>query len=184
MSGLTALAAVGAVSAGVGIYNAVQSGKQTKFADSLASNQAGEQQGMYQMLMQLLENPASFASNPAYKFALSTGSATVKDNMVGSGYGGSGNEAVALQNFGQESAYSGLLSEEQLLASQSGLNASSSNAQNVSAATGASSNSFNQFLSMLPILGASIGGIGGGIGNLFSPAGPGAVAGGSGASYG
>ena len=160
MTGLVTAAAVAAVGVGAGIYGEVQAGKQTGFADSLASTQFGEQQGMYQALTQLLENPQSFAQNPAYQFASQQGGKQIASNMSASGYAGSGNEAIALQQFGQNEAYSGLLSQEQLLASMSGLGASSSSAQNVSAATGASSNSFSQFLSLLPILGATSGGIG------------------------
>jgi hypothetical protein len=164
MTGAVTLAAAAVASVGVGAYSAYSSSKQTGFADSIAGTEFGEQQGMYSMLMSLLTNPQSFASNPAYSFATNQGSAAVARQMGASGYAGSGNEALALQQFGQQSAFSGLASQEQLLASLSGLNASSSPAQNVSAATGASSNSFNQFLSMLPILGATTGGVA----NLFS----------------
>jgi hypothetical protein len=158
------VAGAAAVSAGVGIYSAVEAGKQTSFADGLASTQFGEQQQFAGMLMQLLQNPESFASNPAYKFASEQGGKQVAANMSASGYAGSGNEALALQQFGQQSAYQGLASQEQMLSGLTGLQASSSNAQNVQAGTSASQNSFNQFLSMLPILGATAGGVG----NLFS----------------
>jgi hypothetical protein len=159
--GVTGAIVAGAAvaSAGVGAYDAYSSSKQTSFADSIASTEFSEQQGMYSQLMSLLENPSSFASNPSYQFALNQGSKQVAANMASSGYAGSGNEAIALQQFGQQEAYSGLLSQEQLLASLSGLGASSSSAQNVSAATSSSSNSYSQLLSMLPILGATSGGV-------------------------
>ena len=160
MTGLITAAAVAAVGVGTEIYQGIQANKQAKFADSLASTDFNEQQGMYQALTQLLENPSSFASNPAYKFASQQGGKQVATNMSASGYAGSGNEAIALQQFGQQEAYSGLLSQEQLLASMTGLGASSSSAQNVSAATGANSNAFGQFMALLPILGATSGGIG------------------------
>jgi hypothetical protein len=178
MTGLITAAAVAAVGVGAGIYGEVQSGKQTSFADSIAGTDFNEQQGMYNMLTQLLENPSSFAQNPAYQFASQQGGKQVATNMSASGYAGSGNEAIALQQFGQNEAYSGLLSQEQLLASMSGLGASSSSAQNVSAATGASSNSFGQFMALLPILGATSGGIGGLFGGS-TPSGLGSSSGGT-----
>lgn len=178
MSGAITLATAAVVGAGTGIYEGIQSGKQTAFADSLASTQFGEQQDFASMLMNLLQSPSSFNTNPAYQFAQKAGGAQVADNMSASGYAGSGNEAVALQSFGQQEAYSGLQGQEQLLAQLSGLTASSSNAQNVQAGTSASSNSFNQFLSMLPILGATTGGVGNLFGGLGGSSG-GGIAGGS-----
>jgi hypothetical protein len=82
--------------------------------------------------------------------------------MASQGFGGSGNMAGALEQYGQSQASSQLLSQEQLLGSLSGAGNASSPAQAISAGTGASTASFNELGAVLSAMGYASGGGGGG----------------------
>jgi len=141
------------VSTGVGLYEANQSASIQRAALGIAQGQFNNQQYYNSQLMQLMANPSSFANNPAYSFATAQGEDAVARETAAGGFNNSGNQAAALQAYGQGAAYSGLYGQESLLAGISGLGF------NPAAATGVASNAqgqtFNELGSVLASLGYS-----------------------------
>jgi hypothetical protein len=138
----------------VGGYIAGSSGrKNASTALGMEQTEFGEQQGFESQLAALIQNPSSVTSTPGYQFTLSQGTEAVARGSAAGGFLNSGNEGAALTQYGQGLATSSLTQQEQLLAGLSGLQASSSSAQNVSATTGASANTFNQVGQLLASLG-------------------------------
>jgi hypothetical protein len=126
---------VGAVGLGISAYGAsVQSGLAGQ-ASGIASQQAGEQGWYNTQLQQLIQNPSSFLSSPIFQSALKQGGTSVATEMTAQGFGGSGNEAAALQQYGESTALGGLQSQESILAGLTGLGFNP--ASGVTAASGA-----------------------------------------------
>lgn len=153
MTGIVTLAAAAVIGAGTGIYEASQAGKVSSGALGLAQTTQGEQEYYNNMLQQLIANPSSVSQLPGFQFDLSTGEKAVSDTMGASGFGGSGNEAAALTQFGQGLASSFYGQQTSLLASLSGVTAPSSPASSYSAATGANANATSTISSLLNSLG-------------------------------
>jgi hypothetical protein len=86
-----------------------------------AADPFGSQRGQYQQdLAALMNDPSSFANNPAYKFARDEGQAALERSNVAKGYLGSGNMGYDLMNYGQQAAYKGLNDEKNFLAKLAG----------------------------------------------------------------
>lgn len=75
-----------------------------------------------QQLAGLVANPSSITSTPGYQFQLQQGEQAVTRGMGAKGLNGSGNEAIALEQYGQNYAAGQLSQQEQLLAQLSGAN--------------------------------------------------------------
>lgn len=104
----------------------------------------GEQQGFEGQLESLIKDPSSVSKLPGYQFQMDQGTQAVAKQMAATGYGGSGNEAIALQKFGQGTASSFYGQQASLLAQLAGLapsSASSFGANANSGAAGASASS-------------------------------------------
>lgn len=153
----TAALAVGAAGVGAGLYESTeQSGIENKALGMAATTQA-EQQQYNNQLMQLMQNPSSFLNSSIFQSSLNQGLSGVSRQMAAQGYNGSGNEATALEQYGQTQASGQLLGQEQLLAGLSGLQSSTSTGQSLSVASQAQSQSFSQLGSVLASLGYGIG---------------------------
>lgn len=165
---LAVIAAAAAVSAGTGIYNSIQQGKTASSALGLAQDTQGKQDQYNQQLQALMQNPSSFLQNPLFQSTLNQGLSGVSRQLAAQGYLGSGNEMTALEQYGQTSANSQLLSQEQLLASLSGAQTASSPAQALGVATGAQTSANNQMGGALASLGYTLQNYGGGAGATAS----------------
>lgn len=145
------------VSAGAGLYESSQSNKLGQQGLGLAEDTQGKQDYYNQQLMQLMANPSSFLSSPIFTSSLNVGTEAVNRSEAAQGFLGSGNQATALQQFGQSFASSQLLGQEQLLGSLSGAGNASSPSQAIGAGTAAFGQSFTQLGSLLASLGYSKG---------------------------
>lgn len=166
---------VGAAGVGVGAFNAFEGASNSSFAKGEAGSVFGEQQSFANQLNQLISNPSSVTNTPGYAFNFGQGADAVSREMGASGLHGSGNEAAALTQYGQDFAMQSFNQQASLLASLSGLQASSSPAQLTNAATASNANSTSQLSSLFNSLGflGAIGGGGfggGGGGNYTTPA--------------
>ena len=161
MSGAITAAAALAVGAAASVYTAVESGQSAHQARGMASTVFGEQQQYAQQLAQLISDPSSVKNLPGYQFQMQQGTDAVARQMAASGFLGSGNEATALEQYGQGLASSFYGQQASLLASLAGLTAPSSPSQLSGAATGASQNSFSQFMQLLGQAGLFAGRFGG-----------------------
>lgn len=97
------------LSAGSGLYGLYQSGQQRGLAkDAIkASDPFGPYRQQYaQKLMALMADPASITKDPGYQFQLEQGEQAVERRMASKGYLGSGNEGIALEQYGQDYAKS------------------------------------------------------------------------------
>ena len=157
------------LAAGTSIYEGAQQQGIANQALGLAQNTQAEQMQYNAQLMNLMANPSSIFTNPAFTAATAVGEQGVAHQM-GSQFGaGSTAEAAALQGYGQSAGLSFLTSQEQLLASLSGAQAASSPAQALGAASDASGQSAQTFGSLFYGLGA-LGGQYGGTGSTnFNP---------------
>src|SRR5271165_6595434 len=123
------------VGAGASVYaTSTQAGIANKQL-GLAEDQQFKKDTAFQQLQQLLANPASFFSSPVYQSAADQGTQAVARSNAAAFGPNSGNEASALQQFGQTFGQQQLLNQEQLLASMSGTGANPSSA--LSGASGA-----------------------------------------------
>ena len=153
MTGMT-IAAIGAIAAaGVSAYSAYNSSQVQGQYLGMAQTKSGEQQGYAQQLNTLMTNPSSVTSLPGYTFNYNQGADAVAREMAASGFSGSGNEGTALIQYGQNYAQSAYQQQAQLLASLSGLTASSSPAQLGAVGVAAGNQSFNQMGAALSSLG-------------------------------
>jgi hypothetical protein len=150
------------VSAGVSAYNAYQQTGIEDTAQGMAQTQFGEQQQYAGMLNNLISNPGSVTSTPGFQFQFNQGADAVSREMGASGMLGSGNEAIALTQYGQGFASSALTQQEQLLASLSGLQTTSANSNLLGTSSQAGSAAFNQTGQLLASLGYMSGQYGGG----------------------
>ena len=159
--GEIAVLAVGVAGIGAGVYEADKSQSLEEQALGLGASTQQKQNYYNSQLVQLMNNPSSFLSGSIFQSSLNTGLSAVQRNMAAGGFGGSGNMAGALEQYGQSQASGQLLSQEQLLASLSGAGNASSPAQAISAGTGASTASFNELGAVLGAMGYASGGGGG-----------------------
>jgi hypothetical protein len=120
-----------AVTAGAAIYGSTVQAGIAGDAKSIAANQAGKQNQAFQQLQQLISNPGSFFDSPVYKAAADQGSKAVARTNAAQFGPNSGNEATALQTFGQGFGQQQLLGQEQLLAGMSGTGFNPASASNV-----------------------------------------------------
>lgn len=159
MSGVaTAIGVSTAVSAGIGINSSIQAGKAAGASNNRANTTFNEQQNYAQQLATLMANPSSVKDLPGYKFNFDQGSQAVARQMGASGFAGSGNEAIALEKFGAGYADSAFSTQENLLASLSGLQtATSPNSYAQTGQTG-QAQSFGQMSSSLAALAPLFGG--------------------------
>lgn len=154
-----AVVAATVVTGAVGLYEGSQN---RALASGIAGDVEGKQDYYNDQLMQLMANPSTFLNNPLFTSTLATGTQAVNRSQAAQGFLGSGNQATALQQFGQSFASTQLTGQEQILASLSGAGNASSPSQAVGAATSAQGQSFNQLGSLLASLGYSTKGLGGG----------------------
>jgi hypothetical protein len=169
-----------AVSAGVGAYDAYQQTGIQDTAEGMAQTQFGEQQQYAGMLNNLINNPSSVTSLPGYQFNFNQGADAVSREMGAAGLGGSGNEGIALTQYGQNFATSALTQQEQLLAQLSGLQTTSSNSNLLNTGSNAGQQSFNQTGQLLASLGYMNGGYGGSSGFNSAASNGGVIPGGGG----
>lgn len=153
-----AIGGAAVIGGGVALYEGEQN---RSLASGIAGDVEGKQDYYNSQLMQLLANPGQFLSNPLFTSTLNVGTTAVNRSQAAQGFLGSGNQATALQQFGQSFASGQLLGQETLLAGLSGAGSASSPSQAVSAATSAQGQSFNQLGSLLASLGYATGGSGG-----------------------
>jgi hypothetical protein len=127
----------------------------------LEDTQAGKQNLAFQQLEQLISNPGGFFSSPTFQQSEYQGAQAVARTNAAQSGPNSGNEATALQAFGQGFAQQQLLSQENLLAGMSGtgFNPSSAGAT-ASGAASAATGGLNSLAGLLAFFGSS--GIGGG----------------------
>lgn len=149
---------VGVAGIGAGVYEASQADKLEGQALGLGATTQQKQNYYNYQLEQLMNNPGTFLNNPLFQSSLDQGLQGVQRSMASSGFGGSGNMAGALEQYGQSQASGQLLSQEQLLASLSGAGAASSPASAISAGTGASTAGFAELGAVLQSMGYASGG--------------------------
>jgi hypothetical protein len=151
-----AIVAASVVSAGVGLYTGIQQGKAANSQLTIEENQEGKQNDAWSQLQTLMNNPSSFFNSPVYTAAANQGGAQVSRQMAAGGFRDSGNEATALQAYGQSFGQQQFLSQEQLLAGMTGTGFNPSTAASgASSAFGAAGNSGQQLAGMLAFLGSS-----------------------------
>lgn len=124
------------MSLGSGIYGMTQSNALENMAKAAIgqSDPFGSQRPQYQQqLAALMQNPNAIFSDPGFKATLDQGSTAVARQMAAGGYNGSGNEAVALQQFGQGAAQNYLAQQEQILGGFAGAGISPNPAPGLSA---------------------------------------------------
>jgi hypothetical protein len=149
------------VGAGASIYaTSTQSGIANSQL-SLEQDQQYKQDTAFNQLESLINNPASFFSSPVFQASEAQGAQAVARTNAAQSGPNSGNEATALQTFGQGFAQQQLLSQENLLAGMSGtgFNPSSAGAT-ASGAASAATGGLNSLAGLLAFFGSS--GIGGG----------------------
>lgn len=108
---------------GSGIYGLHQANNLQGLSTAAiaASNPFGPYRAQYAtQLGSLMTNPSSVFQDPGYQAAFDQGTQAVARQMAGSGYAGSGNEAIALQQFGQSFANNYLTQREGFLANLAG----------------------------------------------------------------
>ena len=135
---VAAIVGTGLVSTGVGAVEASKSNSIAGSAESLASKQAGEQGQYNTMLQGLMNNPSAFLNSPIFQALQQQGIGAAQTTAAGQGYAGSGNEASALETEAQGNAAGELFSQEQILASLTGLGGNAA-AQTLGAASSAQS---------------------------------------------
>lgn len=142
--------------AGVALY---EGNKQNQVANTqigLEQQQMGKQNVAFNQLQQLLGDPGSFFSSPVYKAAASQGSSAVARENAAQFGPNSGNEAQALQAYGQSFGQQQLLSQEQLLAGMSGTGFNPAGAgQAASGALSAGGNALGSLGGLLAFFGTS-----------------------------
>jgi hypothetical protein len=144
---LTAGAAVYATSTQAGI-----AGQEL----GLANTQAGKQNQSFNQLQQLLNDPSSFFDSPVYKSAADQGGAQVARQNAAQFGANSGNEAQALQAYGQTFGQQQLLSQEQLLAGMSGTGFNPAGAAGTASnAAGSAAGSLSSLGGLLAFFGSS-----------------------------
>lgn len=108
------------VGAGAAVYTANKQGQIANSEMQLQNIQLGKQNTAFDQLQQLISNPGAFFDSPVYKAAAAQGSSAVARENAAAHGANSGNEAQALQAYGQSFGQQQLLGQEQLLAGMSG----------------------------------------------------------------
>ncbi len=111
------------LSIGGGLYGLYQAEEQRKLAKKAAEMQDpfGPQRAQYaEQLKKLNADPSSVTKLPGYQFGMDQGTKALTRQMAATGYTGSGNEAIALQDFGQKYAGEWYNAERDRLASLAG----------------------------------------------------------------
>lgn len=156
---VVAVGAIGAGSLGIGGYEASQSSGITSAAESLSGQEASESAYYNKILQGLISNPSSFLQSSLFQSSLQQGLGAAQTSEIAQGYGGSGNEASALESYGQSQASGELLSYEQLLGNLvTGTQSNASSSLNSAASSQASTASQISGLSNTAVLGALLGG--------------------------
>jgi hypothetical protein len=109
---------------GLSLYDIYSSEQQRKLAEQLAAQAdpfAAHRAFYASQLARLQANPASYMANdPSYKFMMDQGLEAIRRRMAAGGYAHSGNELLALQEYGQGLAAQTLFQEKQRLAALAG----------------------------------------------------------------
>jgi hypothetical protein len=146
---------------GTGAYGAGVSGSDTisgldqyvnGTTGSLTNTGITNAQTAGSQLGNLLANPSSITSSPGYQAALNQGLSSVESTSAAQGLNGSGNQLVALQNYGtsfEQNAYNTALSQDSSIYGQ-GLTA---NNQMYQQATGLNTQSYNQLAQLAGVQG-------------------------------
>src|SRR3989440_2363035 len=115
--------AKGLISGGGGIYQLLQGRNLQGMAQTAfgRSDPFGQYRGVYgQQLMNLMAHPDQITNDPGYKFAFGQGQQAVERSAAARGFLGSGNEAIALQEYGMGFANDYLHQQEQFLSGLAG----------------------------------------------------------------
>jgi hypothetical protein len=154
------------IGAGATIYSANKQGQIANSQLGLEGAQNARQQQAFDQLQQLISNPGAFFDSPVYKAAAAQGSSAVA-RETGATYGPkSGNEAQALQAYGQSFGQQQLLSQEQLLAGMAGTGFNPAAAgQAASGAVNAGAGALSSLGGLLSFFGSGMGGGGSGVVN-------------------
>jgi hypothetical protein len=108
------------VGAGAAIYATSSQNSIANKELGIANSQQGKQDIAFNQLQQLISNPGSFFDNPVFTSAANQGGAQVARQNAAAFGPNSGNEATALQAYGQTFGQQQFLEQEQLLAGMSG----------------------------------------------------------------
>lgn len=146
------LAATAVAGVGMEAYGMYQQSETAGQARDQSGTVFGEQQQYAQMLNKLISDPSSVKNLPGYQFNLDQGSKAIARNMAGTGFAGSGNEAIALEKYGQDYATSAYTTQANLLASLAGLGSSVNPTQSLGVASGAQTQSNAQLQQLLGTL--------------------------------
>lgn len=151
-----------ALTAGAAIYSTSTQAGIANQQLGLADTQAGKQNQAYSQLQQLMNDPSSFFGSPVYTAAANQGGSQVARQNAAAFGPNSGNEAQALQAYGQSFGQQQFLSQEQLLAGMSGTGYNPATAlTGGSQAAGASAGSLASLGGLLAFFGTSGGGASG-----------------------
>lgn len=144
----------------------------------LAQDQQWKQDQSFQQLQQLISDPASFFNSPVYQASAKQGTQAVARSNAAAFGPNSGNEATALQQFGQTFGQQQLLSQEQLLAGMSGTGFNpTAAAGTASGAASSAAGSLSSLGGLLAFFGSSQSGGGGGFVPMNDPSLAGSTAG-------
>lgn len=181
---LNSILGIGSGLYGMNLANNLQGMSQAAIA---ASNPFGPYRAQYAMqLGSVMSNPSQIFNDPGYQAAFNQGDQAVARQMASSGYAGSGNEAIALQQFGQSFANNYLTQREGLLGQLAGANITPNPGPGL-AGYGAGINAASSSLGSLGYgasMAAAAAGGGGGAGVSPSPMGNFSSAGGEAATVG
>lgn len=116
-AGLTLVEGAALLSAGAGVYGAMNSGGGGSgggqgTAQQQANPLAPYQQGWAQQLNQLMQDPSQVTKTPGYQFGLQSGQQQLQQGMAQTGQTQSGAEQIGMQNFGQQ--YAGQQYQQQI----------------------------------------------------------------------
>lgn len=103
-----------------GIYSAEEQRRLARQASRMQDPFASQRDQYQKQLAALSANPGSVTSLPGYKFGMDQGTQAIMRNQASTGYTGSGNEAIALQKYGQDYAGRYLQAEQARLAGLAG----------------------------------------------------------------
>lgn len=108
---------------GLGLYESDQNRRLAKKAASMQDPFASQRGQYADKLAALSADPSTITNLPGYKFGLDQGNQALLRTTAARGYTGSGNEAIALQQYNQNYAQQWLTSEQTRLAQLAGGNA-------------------------------------------------------------
>lgn len=105
-----------------GLYSAEEQRRLARQASRMQDPFASQRAQYQKQLADLSANPNSVTNLPGYKFGMDQGTQAILRNQASTGYTGSGNEAIALQKYGQGYAGQYLQAEQARLAGLAGGN--------------------------------------------------------------